>query len=78
MLIYVFVQFGGGSHLCLGRNLALFEMNKVLPQLIRRYDLRLVHPGRPLKHNSYHLFCGAEGFRGFCAKAAVIVLGRNQ
>jgi cytochrome P450 len=52
MLIHVWFQFGGGSHLCLGRNLALLEMNKALPQLIRRYDLQLVHPERPLKHNT--------------------------
>lgn len=48
---YMF-QFGGGSHLCIGRNLALLEMNKVLPRLIRDYDLKLVHPDRPLKANT--------------------------
>jgi cytochrome P450 len=41
-------QFGGGSHLCIGRNLALLEMNKVLPRLIRDYDLELVYPNRAL------------------------------
>ena len=46
------IQVGGGSHLCIGRNLPLVEMNKVLPQLLRRYDLWLIHPGRPLKHNT--------------------------
>ncbi|EXJ71095.1 uncharacterized protein A1O5_06088 [Cladophialophora psammophila CBS 110553] len=45
-------QFGGGSHLCLGRNLALLEMNKLLPRLLRRYHFGLVHPGRPLKHRT--------------------------
>ncbi|KAK4948697.1 hypothetical protein LTR10_012701 [Elasticomyces elasticus] len=45
-------QFGGGSHLCLGRNLALLEMNKLLPQLLRRYHFELVHPGRPMKHHT--------------------------
>lgn len=48
---YMF-QFGGGSHLCIGRNLALLEMNKVLPRLLRDYDLELVHPDRPLKANT--------------------------
>lgn len=28
------------------------EMNKVLPQLLREYRFRLVHPGRPLKTSS--------------------------
>lgn len=45
-------QFGGGSHLCLGRNLALLEMNKLLPRLLARYHFELVHPGRPLKHHT--------------------------
>ncbi|KAI6349330.1 hypothetical protein MCOR25_010676 [Pyricularia grisea] len=45
---YMF-QFGGGAHLCIGRNLALLEMNKVVPMLLRDYNLHLVNPGRPLK-----------------------------
>jgi len=48
---YMF-QFGGGSHLCIGRNLALLEMNKVLPRLLRDYELELVYPDRPLKANT--------------------------
>ncbi|ROW17750.1 hypothetical protein VPNG_00689 [Cytospora leucostoma] len=45
---YMF-QFGGGSHLCIGRNLALLEMNKVCPRLLRDYHFELVHPGRELR-----------------------------
>ncbi|OAP59435.1 hypothetical protein AYL99_06733 [Fonsecaea erecta] len=45
-------QFGGGSHLCIGRNLALFEMNKTLIQILREYDVTLVYPGRPLAYHS--------------------------
>jgi cytochrome P450 len=45
---YMF-QFGGGSHLCIGRNLALLELNKLLPRLLRDYRMELVHPDRPLK-----------------------------
>ncbi|KEF55692.1 uncharacterized protein A1O9_08442 [Exophiala aquamarina CBS 119918] len=45
-------QFGGGSHVCIGRHLALLEMNKILPQLIRRFDIQLVNPGKPLEHHS--------------------------
>jgi cytochrome P450 len=48
---YMF-QFGGGSHLCIGRNLALLEMNKVLPHLLRDYELELAHPAQPLKANT--------------------------
>lgn len=42
-------QFGGGSHVCIGRNLALLEINKVIPRLIRDYHFELVHPDRELK-----------------------------
>jgi len=45
-------QFGGGSHVCIGRHLALLEMNKILPELLRRYDIRLVNPNKPLEHHS--------------------------
>ncbi|KAH6632420.1 cytochrome P450 [Chaetomium tenue] len=48
---YMF-QFGGGSHLCIGRNLALLEINKVVPRLLRDYRFELAHPGRPLKANA--------------------------
>lgn len=42
------VQFGGGAHLCIGRNLALLEINKVVPRLLRDYRFELVHPDRDL------------------------------
>lgn len=45
-------QFGGGGHLCIGRNVALFEINKIIPQLLMNFDFELVHPGRPLKSHS--------------------------
>ncbi|KAM0715931.1 hypothetical protein Q7P37_008445 [Cladosporium fusiforme] len=48
---YMF-QFGGGSHLCIGKNLALLEMNKTLPLLFRDYDLELVRPQEDLKYHS--------------------------
>jgi len=27
-------------------------MNKILPQLLRRYSIELVHPGKPLQHHT--------------------------
>jgi len=60
-------QFGGGSHLCIGRNLAIMEMNKVLPQLLREYRFRLVHPGRPLtSHTTF--FVVQEGLDVYIEK----------
>ena len=30
-------QFGAGNHLCLGKHVALMEINKLVPSLIRTY-----------------------------------------
>lgn len=46
------LQFGGGSHVCIGRNLALLEINKVVPRLFRDFKFKLAHPDRPLKANA--------------------------
>lgn len=45
-------QFGGGSHLCIGRNLALLEINKVLPHLLRDYTFKLVDPNMTIRYHS--------------------------
>ncbi|KAK4508087.1 hypothetical protein PRZ48_001825 [Zasmidium cellare] len=45
-------QFGGGAHLCIGKNLALLEMNKTLPLLFRDYEMRLLRPDEELQYHS--------------------------
>lgn len=45
-------QFGGGAHLCIGKNLALLEMNKTLPLLLREYEFELLKPEEDLKYHS--------------------------
>lgn len=32
-------SFGAGSRSCLGKNISLLEMTKVVPQIVRRFDL---------------------------------------
>ncbi|KAK4555027.1 hypothetical protein LTR86_007793 [Recurvomyces mirabilis] len=44
--------FGGGSHLCIGKNLALLEMNKTLPLLFRDFEFELLKPHEDLKYHS--------------------------
>jgi len=52
---------------CIGRNLALLEINKVLPRLLRDYRFSLVHPGRELKaHASF--FVVQEGLDVYVGK----------
>ncbi|KEF55246.1 uncharacterized protein A1O9_08900 [Exophiala aquamarina CBS 119918] len=39
-----FMSFGYGAHVCLGKNIALLEINKLIPQILRKYRLRLARP----------------------------------
>ncbi|KAI8692462.1 hypothetical protein NCS56_00003100 [Fusarium sp. Ph1] len=41
------VQFGTGSRVCLGKNISLMEMSKLLPEILRYFDFELVHPEEP-------------------------------
>lgn len=36
--------FGGGPRVCLGKNIALLEISKMVPELFRRFDVELVDP----------------------------------
>ncbi|RYP39104.1 hypothetical protein DL766_000560 [Monosporascus sp. MC13-8B] len=63
---YMF-QFGGGSHVCIGRNLALLEINKVVPRLLRDFRFELVHPNRELKAKST-FFVVQEGLEVFITR----------
>lgn len=61
------LQFGGGSHVCIGRNLALLEINKVCPRLLRDYHFELVNPGRELEAHAT-FFVVQEGLEVFISK----------
>jgi cytochrome P450 len=54
--------------LCIGRNLALLEINKVVPRLLRDYRFELAHPGRPLKANA-SFFVVQSGLEVYIRKA---------
>ncbi|KAL6415740.1 benzoate 4-monooxygenase cytochrome p450 [Ilyonectria robusta] len=41
------LTFGGGSRICIGRNLAQLEVYKIVATLIRRYDISLVDADQP-------------------------------
>lgn len=49
---YMF-QFGGGARTCIGKNISLCEMYKMIPQLLRGYKLELVEPQRSWKTHNY-------------------------
>jgi len=41
-----FFAFGAGSRTCIGKNISLMEMMKVVPQLLREFEVRLEEPER--------------------------------
>ena len=38
--------FGGGSRLCIGKNIAMIEMTKFIAEFFRQYEVELVDPKR--------------------------------
>lgn len=50
------LTFGAGSRICIGKNLALVQVYKVVATLVARYDISLAHPDDDwCTHNSF--FC---------------------
>lgn len=39
---HCFITFGLGTRTCLGRNISLLEMTKVIPELVKRYDFEML------------------------------------
>ncbi|KAL1987773.1 hypothetical protein VTN96DRAFT_2613 [Rasamsonia emersonii] len=44
-----FFVFGAGSRTCIGKNISLMEMHKIVPQLLREFDIRLHDPKKEWK-----------------------------
>lgn len=42
-------NFGAGARSCIGKNISMMEMHKVLPELFRRYIVDLTHPEKEWK-----------------------------
>lgn len=52
--------FGYGRWQCLGKNVALIELNKVFVELLRNFDLALVDPTNPWKSSNSGIFMQSE------------------
>lgn len=46
---FSFVQFGHGSRTCIGKNISLMEMSKLIPQLVEKFDFQLADPKAELE-----------------------------
>ncbi|KAK1752187.1 Pisatin demethylase 13 [Echria macrotheca] len=48
--------FGAGKSQCLGKPVALFELGKVIVELLRHFDFAAVHPHQPLSVKAFALY----------------------
>ncbi len=54
------LQFGSGSRTCLGKNISLLEMSKLVPQILRHFTVELADPAAEW-HLSDHWFVKQTG-----------------
>ncbi|KAL4790363.1 cytochrome P450 [Aspergillus venezuelensis] len=47
------LHFGAGSRICVGKNISLAEMHKMIPRLLREYSLELSDPFEEWKTHNY-------------------------
>ncbi|RYN42572.1 hypothetical protein AA0113_g5725 [Alternaria arborescens] len=48
------LQFGAGARTCIGKNISLLEIYKLVPSFLRRFEIELEHPGAEWKtHNAW-------------------------
>jgi cytochrome P450 len=43
------LTFGAGKRTCLGKNIAMLEIHKLVPAMLMRYDIRLAEPEKEWK-----------------------------
>lgn len=61
-----FLAFGSGGRSCLGKNISLLEMSKLVPELLRRFDIELSSPMTDWTLNTFwfvkqtDLFCNIK------------------
>ena len=56
------LQFGAGARTCIGKNVSLLEIYKLVPSFLRRFEVELETPGAEWKtHNAW--FVGQREFR---------------
>ncbi|KAL0935691.1 cytochrome p450 [Colletotrichum truncatum] len=53
-------HFGHGKYSCPGKPIAMMELNKVFVELLRRYDLTVVNPEKPIKTLSAIFFVARD------------------
>ncbi|OAP61609.1 hypothetical protein AYL99_03812 [Fonsecaea erecta] len=47
------LHFGGGSRTCIGKNISLAEMHKLIPEFLRRFHVELADPAKEWKTHNF-------------------------
>lgn len=51
MMERYFLTFGSGTRTCIGKHISTLEINKLVPELVRRYDFELL--STTLRYNNH-------------------------
>ncbi|KIV98397.1 uncharacterized protein PV09_09770 [Verruconis gallopava] len=63
--------FHTGKWQCLGKNVALMELNKVFVELLRRFEFVIIDPSKPMKSSNRSIFLQSEFWlRAYCRPSA--------
>ena len=50
---FVQFQFGAGARTCIGKNISIMEMSKLVPLLLRKFEFELSDPSKEWKLHAY-------------------------
>ncbi|KAM3515844.1 hypothetical protein MY11210_000615 [Beauveria gryllotalpidicola] len=53
-------HFGGGKFACLGKPIAMMELHKTVYELMKRFDMAIIHPDKPMKTKASLFVCDTD------------------
>ncbi|KAM3560310.1 hypothetical protein ARSEF4850_003728 [Beauveria asiatica] len=53
-------HFGGGKFSCLGKPMAMMELHKTVYELMKRFDMAIIHPDKPMKTKASIFVCDTD------------------